>query len=1627
MEIKLREMAKGLRNFSRATLVSLCLVIFASGISLRLIIKSSHQTGAEQNVAIEAANSPPAASSAAPTLSAAPGRVVDSQEAKRNGSATANPQLDSKSAQKPAAEITARGKLRALGMGRSAQTDAGLRQPKQNGLRQNRLAQSSVQGPPRGTKAPVAEERASNSQSSGMRETGSPGNVRNLPPIKPSEDGKLLTSQAKPDEGPAAIREEPKTDLRPDKRPAPSASLFGSDVSSKDANSKTLGVRGTRLPGGAAESNQSAQSGTVSTQGTITSGPEVVQLVGPVSQDIDLRELPYIPPKTGDEELRLTRHPKVQNQGMTDPALPVRGPAQPSAMPAPIQNFGGITAAASGCGCLPPDTDGDVGPNHYIQSVNSSIKIFDKTGGTLSGPTTYNSFFSALGTSTPCGSNQNDGDGFVFYDHLANRWVVSDFAFPAFPGTSFYQCVGVSKTSDPVAGGWWLYAVPVDPANQTFLGDYPKFGLWPDAYYLSVNLFSSPTTFNGVRVFALPRSAMINGTGAPNAGAVAFTITPADLGDAYSLLPATFRTGSAPPAGTPEYFMAINSSATAGTVETQVFTWRFHVDFTTPANSTFGIGAGHTANNATTVNGFVDAFTSTTLLVPQDLTPRLLDTLGDKLMTPLVYQNLSGTESLWASHTINNNQNGTGPTAIRWYQFNVTGGIVPAVPLQQQTFNNGADGLWRWMPSIAVDGQGNMSIGYTTSSGITNPAINYAGRLATDPLNSLAQGEALLIQGAGHQTSASGRWGDYSALAIDPSDSCTFWHTNEYYSATSMAGWNTRIGSFKFPSCSVPTEAKVKTFTADGFNDGRVLLRWSSGYEVDNLGYNVYRETNGQRTKINPQTIAGSALVTGPKVALTAGKSYAWGDLLTQGATSYWLEDIDLSGKSSWTGPINLNATGGEAPSVEQSVLLTRIGLASAQMTLGQGSTPVERKAEIASVTPAAIKLQTTLAGEPAVKLAVKQEGWYRITQQDLVAAGLSSNVDARNLRLYVDGAQVPMIVNGEQDGRLDPSDSIEFYGVGLNSATTNTHVYWLVAGGQNGARIKALKTAGGQAGPVSFVAAVERKDRTLYFSGLRNGETENFFGPVVASAAVDQSLTLTNLASTSSPATLDVYLQGVTLTPHQAQVTLNGVVVGTVSFNGQERGTASFPIAQSQLREGVNSVQLIAQGGSSDISLVDTVRVSYTHTFTADNDQLRAAVKSGQRVTIAGFTSSDVRVMDVTDLNNPQELTGTISGSRNNSSITLTPPGAGVRSLLAFTGARAMSAVAKANVPSNWHEEGLQHDYVMITTQDLKPSLGPLKALRESQGLSVAVVDVEDLYDEFSFGNKSPQAIKDFLQFTRDNWRRLPRLVLFAGDSSYDPKNYLGFGDSDLVPTKLFDSAHMEAASDDWFVDFQGTGLPEIASGRLPVRNATEATALVGKILSYESSTGANSVLLTSDLDDGHNFAANAAALRTLLPGGMQVQEVVRGTSDDATVKSQILEAINQGKTIVNYDGHGSVNQWRGNILTNGDAASLTNSQKLAFFVMMTCLNGYFDDPVLDSLAESLLKASGGAAAVWASAAQCEPGAQEALNQELYRLLFSGSAITVGEAAARAKQVVTDPDVRRSWILFGDPAMRLK
>jgi hypothetical protein len=585
-----------------------------------------------------------------------------------------------------------------------------------------------------------------------------------------------------------------------------------------------------------------------------TQRPDVVQLVGPVRLDQDLRKLPYVAPKQEFEERRLTRYPHNGSEEASAPSgSGISGLAHvqellkniwrpAGTMPPPILTFEGHNNT---CGCAPPDSDGDVGPNHYVEAVNESIKIFDKSGNTLSGPTSYNSFFSGL-TGTPC-ANANDGDPFVLYDPIADRWLISDFAFPSFPGSSFWQCIGISQTPNPVSGGWFLYALQVDPANPTFLGDYPKFAMWnsggspaQNAYFLTMNLFASFTEFDGVRAYALDRASML--AGGP-ANAIGFTVPLAGVGDSYSFVAANFRNADPPPAGRNEMILAVDSPASGGVTLTQVHARFFHVDFVTPANSTLGVGANHTPNAEITVNGFVDAFTSTTNLVPQTGTTTKLDTLGDKIMTPVVYQNRGGTESLWADQTVILNYP-NGPTAVRWYQFNVTGGVFPATATQQQDWTNGNDGIWRWMPSIAVDQNGNTAIGYSASSPSIVPTIRYAGRVVADPPNDLGHGEATMFPGQASQTSTS-RWGDYSMTTLDPTNNIDFWHVNEY--SAGGGAWHTRIGKFNFVGGGVsPTPTATPTATPTGTP---ASCSWAAGPSMPSVGtrmVGVFFPANGK-------------------------------------------------------------------------------------------------------------------------------------------------------------------------------------------------------------------------------------------------------------------------------------------------------------------------------------------------------------------------------------------------------------------------------------------------------------------------------------------------------------------------------------------------------------------------------------------------------------------------------------------------------------------------------------------------------------------------------------------------------------------------------------------------------------
>ena len=458
------------------------------------------------------------------------------------------------------------------------------------------------------------------------------------------------------------------------------------------------------------------------------------------------------------------------------PAAPQQpfAPLQPGALTGPGDDFAGLDFANWGAG-WPPDTVGDVGPHHYIQAVNTAIGIYDKSGQLLRA-VTFDDFFD--GTGTPC-DDDNGGDPIVIYDALADRWLISDLSYPG----PYYECIAVSATGDPL-GEWYQYGFIV---HQTSMNDYPKWGMWPDAYYMSANMFAG-NNWDGVRVWAVDRAALIAGLPLRE---VHFDISAAS---GYGgLLPANWRGGPLPPSGSPNYFASVDMDW-SGTND--VFhIWKFSVDWGNTANSTF---TGPTDLTVNTFDWALDCGASGRECIPQQGTTQQLDALSDRLMMQLQYRNSGGHESLWANHTVDvDSVNDI--AGIRWYEIRDPGG-TPTIYQQGDYGSSGSGATERWMGSLAVDGQENMALGYSASSGSMYPAIRYTGRAATATLGTLNEPERTLIAGSGSQTDIN-RWGDYSAMTIDPVDDCTFWYTNEYYQTTGT-DWQTRIGHFRFDQCT---------------------------------------------------------------------------------------------------------------------------------------------------------------------------------------------------------------------------------------------------------------------------------------------------------------------------------------------------------------------------------------------------------------------------------------------------------------------------------------------------------------------------------------------------------------------------------------------------------------------------------------------------------------------------------------------------------------------------------------------------------------------------------------------------------------------------------------------------------
>ena len=570
--------------------------------------------------------------------------------------------------------------------------------------------------------------------------------------------------------------------------------------------------------------------------------------------------------------------------------------------------------------------------------------------------------------------------------------------------------------------------------------------------------------------------------------------------------------------------------------------------------------------------------------------------------------------------------------------------------------------------------------------------------------------------------------------------------------------------------------------------------------------------------------------------------------------------------------------------------------------------------------------------------------------------------------------------------------------------------------------------------GSANFPATVVWNPRTVYFAALLNGDADNFFGPVLGSGSpVTNSFTITNLDTTATNnGQLEVSLQGVSSGAHVVGVQLNGYQAGTVKFSDQKVGVAKLVLPISALEQGSNNVlTLTVEGGQQDISVVNTVQLTYPHTYTADGDYLRLTADAGMKLTIGGFSNSQVRVIDITDPEAVTVVPRMITHGDTSYAVSVVTQGSGTRTLLAFTSAQSGHAASLvSNHPSSWHEAQAGADVVIISHVDFLSSLTPLQVLRQNQGHTVATIDVQDLYDEFNFGVKSPYALKKFLETANAQWTLKPRFVLLVGDATFDPRNYLGVGEDDFVPTYLIDTQLLETASDDWFADFNLDGLPEMAVGRLPVRTASDASMLANRIANYETSSSGvwtNQVLLVAGPDDPTDpFTSYTSAVRAQIPRTQTVSVISQGNDPDA--HSNLVTALNAGQSLVNFVGHGSDEVWAGELLSSSDVAALTNGSQTPFVILMTCLNGYFHDIYAVSLAKAFVLApSGGAVAAWGSSGLTDSSGQSILDQAMVSALYGNRSLTVGEAAAAAKRAVTNLDIRQTWILLGDPATKLQ
>ncbi|VAX07989.1 hypothetical protein MNBD_GAMMA26-1676 [hydrothermal vent metagenome] len=862
-----------------------------------------------------------------------------------------------------------------------------------------------------------------------------------------------------------------------------------------------------------------------------------------------------------------------------------------------------------------------------------------------------------------------------------------------------------------------------------------------------------------------------------------------------------------------------------------------------------------------------------------------------------------------------------------------------------------------------------------------------------------------------------------------------------YEESVDVTGGSVTDIHFGFYSVMTATFALIDDFQAF-FEGGQVVVEWRTLSEQGTVGFHLERlDVKRDRYKrLNKKLLPGL-------LYSRHGGTYRYADPRARvgGTYTYRLVEVEATGNTIDHGPYTLTVGVRATPAEDQQSAVERPvpgfeRVARPMSALEQARIAARHKAR------GKAKRQKHRRKGPMVKIQVREDGLYYLDAVELAnlftlpESKISKLVKRNRLRLTNHGKPVATLAAPDNAG-------LYFYGQAIDIPYTRDNIYWL----SQGKGLRMATTNGRAPAPVtgqSFQAQVHVEidqyavtnlfqdpdaDYWMWDYLMPDFGRDSLFFTVASPAAV----------GTEGTATLVVRLQGgseaVDGHDHHALVRFNGADIGEIQWDGLAAQELTLELPLELLNDGDNTVEVagvLEAGVPYSLFYVNEFALSYPRSYASENNHLEVEKAGHKTLSIGGFGSKHIMALDISNPNRPRLIKKTtIDGTDDNYQVSFRTKGNADRYLALTHDAAAVPESLVVDIPSRLKKRH-QVDYLIITSSDLVPAAEELANYRRGQGLRTMVVDIEDVYDEFSFGLRNPGAIRAFLRHAYTRYRPGPRYVVLVGEGSYDYKDHMGFGDA-IIPTPLTPTPDGLFPSDNLYVDVEGYDwVPEMAVGRLPVINAEELTAFLAKLQAYEAGGGAweSQAILAADAPDrGGDFPTDSEDLGALFPSNYLIDRLYLDTMPIADARQQLIDGLNGGRAFVNFIGHGSIiGLGNSGLLTSDDVAALNNAERLPVLTALTCLAGHFAYPGFDAIAENLvIKPDGGAIAVWAPSSLSKNKRSNILGRGFYEATFQDGELVLGEALLKAQTNYARDGIDKylldTYNLIGDPATIMK